>query len=185
MAKAKSLIKTQEVIKAPKGERSSLALKLFIVVFMLAMYVVIFTSVEWGIKAFLIGVTLGVYPYRKLEKVPSPLEIVFYDSYLKVIHEKRYSRLTGFYLEEDRFRYSDIKEISYYDHIRTLYIIGKVDKEERRYFKDGTVSLTPVYQNISENYICDIILNGDDWEYIVKQLKDFTGIEPEVFEMKD
>ena len=87
------------------------------------------------------------------EKVPSEMELQFYDDYLVVFRDKHYYSNSVIRREYDKFAYSDIKRIQFRTVTKRINIFGIVEGIWYNYQKDGSLPQTPTYHKTTDS-IC-------------------------------
>ena len=112
-----------------------------------------FKQLSWTARVLLISLCIGTFFIGGTEKVPSAIEIQFYNDYLIVYRNKHYYSKRVTRREYDKFNYNDIKQIQIRTVTKRINIYGIVEGTWYNYKKDGTLPIEPTYHKTTDS-IC-------------------------------
>lgn len=105
----------------------------------------LFLELSWTARILLISLALGIMFTGKYEKIPSPMELRFYNDYLVVYWEKKYFNPKVTRMMYDKFYYKDIHKIQFRKNIQRINIYGIFEGIWYDYNKDGSLPKNPTY----------------------------------------
>lgn len=115
----------------------------------------LFSELNWIARILLIGLMIK-FAFPRMRKIPSPIEIRFYNDYLIVYREKRYYSKKVTRMEYNKFYYKEISECEYKSNTQVIYICGTMEAIWYDYNKDGSLPSQPTYHRTVEDTVCYI-----------------------------
>ena len=161
MNKPLYVLKFNEAVRMPKNGNGKLG-KVKVAVWVIAAIIVIasfvfqenmFKELSSTVRVLLVALCIGTLSVGGSEKVPSEMELQFYDDYLVVFRDKHYYSNSVIRREYDKFAYSDIKRIQFRTVTKRINIFGIVEGIWYNYQKDGSLPQTPTYHKTTDS-IC-------------------------------
>lgn len=154
------VLKINEGELVPKKENSSdnpFKLVVLIIIGIIILGTIIFgenlfKEMSWTSRILLISLFIGIcFKGEGSHRVPSPMEIQFYEDCLIVYREKRYINKRLYRKEYDKFFYKDIKKCEYRTRTKKVNIFGIVEGIWYDYNKDGSLPDKPSYHKTTDS----------------------------------
>lgn len=155
------VLRFNEAVRVPdngSGKTSKLKVAVLVIVAIIAIASLvfqdnIFMELSWPARLMLISLCIGSFFAGGQKKVPSEMEIQFYEDYLIVFKSKHYYTRRISRREYDKFKYNDIKEIQFRTATKRINIFGIVEGTWYDYQKDGSLPAEPTYHKVTDS-IC-------------------------------
>lgn len=180
------VLKLDEGVLVPKDENSSknplkLAVLIIIGIIILGSIVFgenLFKEMTLTSRILLISLFIGIcFKGQGSHRVPSPMEVRFYEDYLIIYREKRYYSKKVSRKEFNKFFYKDISRCQYRTLSRRINIYGIMEGTWYDYNKDGSVPDNPTYNRVISNGLCyfyTIFANESD---IISNIEKYCKIQ--------
>lgn len=153
------VLRTNEGVLGPKGGTNEFARKAVLVI--IGMLIIssfifkenMFKGLNWTARVLLISLFIKfVLPDKN--RIPSPIEIRFYNQYLVVYRENYHYDKNNSRMEFNRFYYKDIAKCSYNTKTQEVFIYGTMEAVWYNYNMDGRVPSQPTYYGVIPNSCC-------------------------------
>ena len=161
MVEPKYTLKTEEAILGPENlstkdriiKYGTISIVLILVLGSIVFKENLFLEMPWIAMLLLVFLVVKVIFQGARERVPSPIEIRFYEDYLLVYRDKRYYSKKVSRREFNKFFYKDISKIEYQKKSNLINIYGMVESIWYNYNKDGSIPSQPTYHKLVDG-IC-------------------------------
>jgi hypothetical protein len=143
------VLSTNENILVPKNEKmSALKIAVLVIIFVIIIGSVLFqdnlfSELSWTARILLVAAAIGVFVSGEKIRVPSPIELRFYDDYLIVYRPKIYYNRKVTRMEFNKMFYNEIHDCYYLKDVERIKIYGVMHVEWSDYGKDGTLPPKP------------------------------------------
>jgi hypothetical protein len=142
------VLSTNENILVPKNEKIEslksvvLAILLIILIGSFVFRDNLFTELPWSTRGLFVVIMIGVFISGN-KRVPSPIELQFFDEYLIIYIPKRYYNRKVTRMEFNKFYYKDIQECEFRSKSQRINFFGIKNVEWYNYKKDGSLPEKP------------------------------------------
>ncbi|GKU27256.1 hypothetical protein CFOLD11_40830 [Clostridium folliculivorans] len=153
------VLKINEAVLVPKNDNPAQGYIKNVVLIIVAILLIgsvvfhdnLFGEISWGTRALLIVIGIASLFSGGSHRVPSPIELRFYDDYLIVYREKRYYNRKVTRKEFDKFFYKDIHKLEHRTVTQRINIYGVVEGIWYNYNKDGSLPDNPTYHKTTDS----------------------------------
>lgn len=181
------VIKTSEALWVPKDDKVSGIRKIIfitigvMIVASILFQVNIFMEMSFQVRIIYIGLILWALANGGSVRMPSEMEIQFYDDYLIIYNEKKYYSKKLSRKCIDKIYYKDVKQCQYRISKKRINIYGIVEKIRYDYRKDGTISEEPDVKHVVDGgcFFYTALSNVD----FVKEIEEHSPLKVEVTEV--
>ncbi|GFP74239.1 hypothetical protein [Clostridium fungisolvens] len=179
------VLKTNEALLVPKDEsgshafirRTVLIIVSILLIFSFVFHGNLFSPISWGVRLLLIFVGIKAYLWTNNERVPSPIQLQFYDDYIIVYREKHYYNKNHIRKEIFKFYYKDIETCKFRTATERINIIGVVEGIFYDYNKDGSLPNEPTYHRTTDGGICFFYTSAAPEVDFVAEIENHSSIK--------
>lgn len=178
------VFKFNELIRVPVKKTKTIGvLKIVTIIIVLLMIVLsiifkdnLFNELSFGVTGLLIALIIRVFFLDKQEKVPSEIEIRFFDEYLDIYREKCYYNRFVTRKEHNKFYYKDITRCTYQTSTNRLNIYGLFEGIWYNYQKNGILPNEPDYHKTIDA-MCYFYIDESQKDYLISEIEKHSPIK--------
>lgn len=138
----------------------------------------IFMEMSVTPRILLIGLVIWSFTGKESKWIPSEFEIRFYDEYLEVYREKRYTTKALYRKCCDTIYYKDVKKCHFRKKTSQIIFFGYMRCLRYNYTSDGSVENTPVLDKYVDTN-CYFYTGLSDVDFI-KEIEEHSPIKVEI-----